>query len=65
MQIGSIFEWTNKNAIFGQLGPDSPLYTPILGFFAVTGLPTAGWLFFKAVESANQAAERMDEVDGF
>lgn len=40
--VGSIFEFANKNPIFGVVGPDSMFYTPILGFFAVTGLPTAG-----------------------
>lgn len=62
--MGSIFEFVNKNAIFGVLGPDSPLYTPILGLFAVTGLPTAGWLFFQSVTAANRESERMDRVDG-
>ena len=42
LQVGSIFEWINKNPIFGVLPPSSALYTPILGFFAVTGFPTAG-----------------------
>ena len=65
LQVGSIYEFVNQNPIFGQLGPESPFYLPILGFFAVTGLPTAGWLFFKSVESANKAAERMDKVDGY
>ena len=41
IQIGSIFEYTNKKPIFGVIFPDDALYTPILGFFAVTGLPTA------------------------
>jgi hypothetical protein len=40
--VGSIFEWTAKNPIFGVLPPDNFLYTPILGLFALTGLPTAG-----------------------
>ena len=42
LQVGSIFELLNQNPIFGVVGPDSPLYTPILGLFSVTGLPTAG-----------------------
>lgn len=62
--VGSIFEYSNKNAIFGVVGPDSALYAPILGFFAVTGLPTAGFLFFKAVSSANALADSMDKQDG-
>ena len=41
-QIGSIFEYVNKNPIFGVLPPSNPLYAPILGLFALTGLPTAG-----------------------
>lgn len=63
VQVGSVFEFTNKNPIFGVIGPDSPVYTPILGLFALTGLPTAGFLFFKAIKSANAAADRMDNVD--
>ena len=42
LQIGSIFEYSNKNPVFGLLPPSSPFYTPILGFFAITGLPSAG-----------------------
>lgn len=53
----------NKNPIFGVVPPDNFLYTPILGMFAITGLPTAGWLFSKAISAANAAAERMDNVD--
>jgi len=60
-----VFEFVNKNAIFGVLPPSSPLYTPILGLFALTGLPSAGWLFFKAVQAANEEAERQDKIDGF
>ena len=63
--VGSIFEWTSKNPIFDIIEADSPLYTPILGFFAVTGLPMSGFLFYKAVASANKAAERMDKLDGY
>jgi hypothetical protein len=48
-----VFEYFDKNAIFGVIPPDSPLWAPILGLFAFTGLPTAGgdtgnaayWLF--------------------
>ena len=64
-QIGSVFEYANQHAIFDVIQPDSPLYAPILGFFAVTGLPTAGFLFYKAVQSANREAERMDKLDGY
>ncbi|KAK9838929.1 hypothetical protein WJX74_006105 [Apatococcus lobatus] len=63
--IGSIFEWTNKNPVFGVLPPTSPFYTPILGFFAITGLPSAGFLFTKAIKAANEAADRQDKADGF
>lgn len=58
-----MFEWTAKNPIFGVLPPDNILYTPILGIFAITGLPTAGWLFFKAISAANAEADRMDNID--
>ena len=63
--VGSVFEFVNKNAIFGVLPPSSPLYTPILALFALTGLPSAGWLFFKAVKTANEEAERQDRVRSF
>eukprot|EP00891_Asterochloris_glomerata_P001908 jgi/Astpho2/1908/Aster-00427 len=63
--VGSLFEIANKNPIFGVVKPDSPLYLPILLFFGVTGFPTAGFLFFKCVEKANQMAERMDQQDGY
>ena len=41
-QVGSIYEYFNKNPIFGLLPPGNPLYAPILGFFAITGLPLSG-----------------------
>jgi hypothetical protein len=41
LQIGSIFEYTNGRPVFGVVGTDSPLYVPLLGFFAVTGIPTS------------------------
>lgn len=63
--IGSLFEWSNKNPVFGLLPPSSPFYTPILGFFAITGLPSAGFLFTKAIKAANEAADRQDKADGF
>ncbi|WPT14415.1 hypothetical protein PSENEW3_00000545 [Picochlorum sp. SENEW3] len=63
--IGSIFEYANKNPIFDVIYPDSPFYAPILGVFAITGVPTAGYLFYKAVSSANAEAERMDKLDGY
>ncbi|KAL4430667.1 hypothetical protein ABPG75_005923 [Micractinium tetrahymenae] len=63
--VGSIFEYINQHAVFDVIQPDSPLYAPVLGFFAVTGLPTAGFLFYKAVRAANAEAERMDKLDGY
>ncbi|CAM0954892.1 unnamed protein product [Alopecurus aequalis] len=63
--IGSIFEYTNGRAVFGVVGTDSPLYAPILGFFAVTGIPTSGYLWYKAVQTANKDAEEQDRKDGF
>ncbi len=63
--IGSIFEYTAKNPIFDIIEADSPLYAPILGLFAITGLPTAGYLFYKSVDAANKEAERMDKIDGY
>jgi len=63
--IGSIFEYTSKKPIFDIIEADSPLYAPILGFFAITGLPTAAYLFYRSVEAANKEAERMDKVDGY
>lgn len=45
--------------------PLSNRYAPILGFFAVTGLPTAGFLFYKSVQTANAEADRMDKLDGY
>ncbi|GBG73509.1 hypothetical protein CBR_g16852 [Chara braunii] len=61
--VGSIFEYFNKNPVFGVVPPDSPFYAPILGFFVLTGFPTAGFLWFKATQAANAIAERMDKED--
>lgn len=63
--VGSIFEYINQNSIFDVIGPDSPFYVPILGFFAVTGIPTSGFLFYKSVQAANAEADRMDKLDGY
>lgn len=63
--VGSIFEYFDRNAIFGVVQPDSPLWAPILGLFGITGLPTAGFLFFKGVNAANEAAEMQDRIDGY
>jgi hypothetical protein len=63
--VGSFFEYADKNAIFGVIPPESPLWAPILGLFAITGLPTAGFLFYKGVSAANKAAEDQDRMDGY
>lgn len=63
--VGSFFEYANKNPVFGVIQPDSPLWAPILGLFAITGIPMAGFLFFKGVEGANKAAELQDKLDGY
>ena len=63
--IGSIFELANKNPLFGILPPENPLWAPILIAFAITGLPSAGYLFVKAISAANKAADAMDRVDGY
>jgi hypothetical protein len=41
-QVGSIFEFANRNPIFGVLPPDNFLWAPILLFFSITGFPSAG-----------------------
>ncbi|PUZ65444.1 hypothetical protein GQ55_3G223100 [Panicum hallii var. hallii] len=63
--IGSIFEYTNQRPVFGIVGSDSALYAPLLGFFVFTGIPTSGFLWFKAVQTANKEAEEQDRRDGF
>lgn len=40
--VGSIFEFIDRNPVFGVIEPDSPLWAPILLTFAVTGIPMAG-----------------------
>lgn len=40
--VGSVFEFINKNPIFGVIKPESPFWLPILALFAFTGLPVAG-----------------------
>ena len=42
LQTGSWFEFANKNAVFGVLRPENPLWAISLVFFGVTGYPTAG-----------------------
>lgn len=42
VQTGSWFELKNGNPVFGVLKPDNPFWGIILGFFGVSGYPTAG-----------------------
>ncbi|GLJ43359.1 hypothetical protein SUGI_0900760 [Cryptomeria japonica] len=63
--VGSIFEYVNQNPIFGVVNPDSVFYAPVLGFFALTGLPTSGFLWYKSIQAANKAAEEQDRKDGY
>ncbi|KAF8072428.1 Low molecular mass early light-inducible protein HV90 [Scenedesmus sp. PABB004] len=62
--VGSVFEYFGGNPVFGVIQPDSPLWAPVLGLFAFTGLPTAAFLFLKGVNAANEAAEQQDRMDG-
>lgn len=41
VQIGSIFEYANKNPVFGVVKSDSIFYAPLLGFFVFSGIPTS------------------------
>jgi hypothetical protein len=63
--VGSVFEYFNKNPIFGVVPPDSPFWAPILGIFVFTGFPSAGFLWFKAISLANKASEDQDREDGY
>ncbi|RID46846.1 hypothetical protein BRARA_I03486 [Brassica rapa] len=63
--IGSVFEYSSKNPVFGVLESDSIFYTPVLGFFAFTGIPTSVFLWFKSVEAANKEAAEQDKRDGY
>ncbi|XP_020690805.1 uncharacterized protein LOC110105586, partial [Dendrobium catenatum] len=63
--IGSIFEYINQRPVFGILGSDSVFYTPLLGFFAFTGIPTSAFLWFRSVQAANKEAEEQDRRDGY
>ncbi|XP_050228519.1 uncharacterized protein LOC126677783 [Mercurialis annua] len=63
--IGSIFEYTNQNPVFGILKSDSIFYAPLLGFFVFTGIPTSAFLWFKSVQVANKEAEEQDRRDGY
>jgi len=63
--VGSIFEYVGRNALFGIVKPDNPLWAPVLLFFAITGFPSAGFLFIKAINAANKDQERQDKIDGY
>jgi hypothetical protein len=63
--VGSVFEYFNKNPIFGVVPTDSPFWAPILGIFVFTGFPSAGFLWFKAISLANKASEDQDREDGY
>ncbi|KAL0652262.1 hypothetical protein Bca4012_094953 [Brassica carinata] len=63
--IGSVFEYSSRNPVFGVLESDSIFYTPVLGFFAFTGIPTSVFLWFKSVEAANKEAAEQDKRDGY
>ncbi|KAI4330440.1 hypothetical protein MLD38_028730 [Melastoma candidum] len=63
--IGSVFEYVNQRPVFGVLGSDSVFYAPLLGFFAISGIPTSAFLWFKSVQVANKEAEEQDRRDGY
>lgn len=63
--IGSVFEYMSQNPVFGIVRSDSVFYTPLLGFFALTGIPTSAYLWFKSVQIANKEAEEQDKRDGY
>lgn len=63
--IGSIFEYVNQRPVFGVLSSDSVFYTPLLAFFAFTGIPSSAFLWFKSVQAANKEAEEQDKRDGY
>ena len=45
LQVGSIYEYANKNPVFGVVKPDNFLWAPILLFFAISGFPSAGTVY--------------------
>lgn len=63
--VGSVFEYTASRPAFGVIQADSPLYPLVLGTFAIAGLPTSTFLFFRAIAAANKESERMDKLDGY
>eukprot|EP00798_Chlamydomonas_sp_ICE-L_P024926 gene24926-10577_t len=63
--VGSIFEYQYGNPIFGVIQPDNFLWAPILLGMGVTGLPTAGFLFYKGITAFNEDADRQNKLDGY
>mmetsp|Transcript_18932 Transcript_18932/g.56412 ORF Transcript_18932/g.56412 Transcript_18932/m.56412 type:complete len:178 (+) Transcript_18932:75-608(+) len=63
--VGCIFEYTDRNAFFGLIQPDSPLWAPVLITLAVTGFPSAGYMFYRGVTKFNEDMERQDRMDGY
>lgn len=63
--IGSCFELTYGNPIFGVVQSDSFAYKPILYWLIGTGFPLTAYLWIKGIEGANEAAELQDKLDGF
>jgi hypothetical protein len=51
--------------VFGVLQPDNPAWAPVLLFMSISGLPMSGFLFYKGVSGANEAAELQDKLDGY
>lgn len=63
--VGSCFELTYGNPIFGVVQPDSFAYKPILYWFIGTGFPLTAFLWSKGIAGANEAAELQDKLDGY
>ena len=63
--VGSCFELTYSNPIFGVVQSDSFMYKPILYWLIFTGFPLAAFLWSKGIAGANEAAELQDKLDGY
>lgn len=63
--IGSCFELTYGNPIFGVVQSDSFAYKPILYWLIGTGFPLTAFLWTKGIAGANEAAELQDKLDGY
>eukprot|EP00470_Lotharella_oceanica_P005522 CAMPEP_0170174904 /NCGR_PEP_ID=MMETSP0040_2-20121228/8088_1 /TAXON_ID=641309 /ORGANISM="Lotharella oceanica, Strain CCMP622" /LENGTH=110 /DNA_ID=CAMNT_0010416729 /DNA_START=269 /DNA_END=601 /DNA_ORIENTATION=+ len=63
--IGSFYEIAAKNPVFGVIPYGNPLWLPILGFFGITGLPSATWLFIQGVNGFNEWQAALDRMDGY